>query len=116
MAKTPTQLLRRLLGKSGLSNQVSTIALINAHATWTAYVTTPDNQRDWLDVQNVLSSLGIVVKQICAGDCRINPETRADLAALVMMLRNSLATGDILEPKPMPLPEPANDDDDKEAA
>ena len=117
MAKTATQLLRRLMTKADLSNQVSTGALVNAQAIWSAYVKTPNARRDWTDVQKVLAALGIIVKQICAGDCRINPETRADLAALVTMLRNSLATGDILEPKPMPLPEPANDDaDDKDAA
>ena len=117
MAKTPTQLLRRLLSKADLSNQVSTGALVNAQAIWSAYVKTPNARRDWTDVQKVLAALGIIVKQICAGDCRINPETRKDLAELVTMLRHSLATSTILEPKPMPLPEPANDDaDDKEAA
>jgi hypothetical protein len=119
MAKTATQLLRRLMTKADLSNQVSAIALLNARQTWSDYVDTPDNQRDWTDVQTVLTELSIIVKQICAGDCRINPETRKDLADLVTMLRHSMATGEILEPKPipMPMPEPANDDDDgKEAA
>ena len=119
MAKTATQLLRRLLSKADLSNQVSTGALVNAQAIWSDYVAKPDNQRDWTDVQTVLTELSIIVKQICAGDCRINPETRKDLADLVTMLRHSMATSEILEPKPvpMPLPEPANDDDDgKEAA
>ena len=116
MPKNPTQLLRRLLSKADLSNQVSTGALVNAQAIWSAYVKTPDARRDWTDVQKVLAALGIIVKQICAGDCRINPDMRADLAALVTMLRDSLATRQILEPKPMPLPEPANDDTDKEAA
>lgn len=117
MAKTATQLLRRLMTKADLSNQVSALALLNARQTWSDYIDTPDNQRDWTDVQTVLTELSIIVKQICAGDCRINPETRKDLAALVTMLRHSLATGTMLEPKPMPMPEPANDDDDgKEAA
>ena len=117
MAKTATQLLRRLMTKADLSNQVSTGALVNAQAIWSDYVDTPDNQRDWTDVQTVLTELSTILKQICAGDCRINPETRKDLADLVTMLRHSLATSTILEPKPMPLPEPANDDaDDKEAA
>lgn len=117
MAKTPTQLLRRLMTKADLSNQVSALALLTARQTWSDYVDTQDNQRDWTDVQTVLTELSIIVKQICAGDCRINPETRKDLAALVTMLRHSLATGEILEPKPVPMPEPANDDDDgKEAA
>lgn len=119
MAKTATQLLRRLMTKADLSNQVSVLALLNARQTWSDYVDTPDNQRDWTDVQTVLTELSIIVKQICAGDCRINPETRKDLADLVTMLRYSMATGEILEPKPvpMPMPEPANDDDDgKEAA
>ena len=117
MAKTATQLLRRLMTKADLSNQVSALALLNARQIWSDYVDTPDNQRDWTDVQTVLTELSIILKQICAGDCRINPETRKDLADLVTMLRNSLATSTILEPKPMPLPEPANDDaDDKEAA
>ncbi len=117
MAKTATQLLRRLMTKADLSNQVSALALLNARQTWSDYVAKPDNQRDWTDVQTVLTELSVIVKQICAGDCRINPETRKDLADLVTMLRHSLATSTILEPKPMPLPEPANDDDDgKEAA
>lgn len=117
MAKTPTQLLRRLMTKADLSNQVSALALLNARQIWSDYVDTPDNQRDWTDVQTVLTELSIIVKQICAGDCRINPIMRADLAALVTMLRHSIATGEILEPKPVPMPEPANDDDDgKEAA
>ncbi len=117
MAKTTTQLLRRLMNKADLSNQVSALALLNARQTWSDYVAKPDNQRDWTDVQTVLTELSVIVKQICAGDCRINPETRKDLADLVTMLRHSLATSTILEPKPMPLPEPANDDDDgKEAA
>ena len=115
MAKTTTQLLRRLMNKADLSNQVSALALLNARQTWSDYVDTPDNQRDWTDVQTVLTELSVIVKQICAGDCRINPETRKDLADLVTMLRHSLATSTILEPKPMPLPEPANDDG-KEAA
>ena len=115
MAKTATQLLRRLMTKADLSNQVSALALLNARQTWADYVNTSDNQRDWTDVQTVLTELSIIIKQICAGDCRINPETRKDLADLVTMLRHSMATGEILEPKPMP--EPANDDDDgKEAA
>lgn len=117
MAKTATQLLRRLMTKADLSNQVSALALLNARQTWSDYVDTPDNQRDWTDVRTVLTELNIIVKQICAGDCRINPETRKDLADLVTMLRHSMATGEILEPKPVPMPEPANDDDDgKEAA
>lgn len=117
MAKTANQLLRRLMTKADLSNQVSALALLNARQTWSDYVDTPDNQRDWTDVQTVLTELSIIVKQICAGDCRINPETRKDLADLVTMLRHSMATGEILEPKPVPMPEPANDDDDgKEAA
>lgn len=119
MAKTATQLLRRLMTKADLSNQVSVLALLNSRQTWSDYVAKPDNQRDWTDVQTVLTELSIIVKQICAGDCRINPETRKDLADLVTMLRYSMATGEILEPKPvpMPMPEPANDDDDgKEAA
>ena len=117
MPKTATQLLRRLLSKADLSNQVSTGALVNAKATWSAYVKTPNARRDWTDVQKVLAALGIIVKQICAGDCRINPDMRADLAALVTMLRDSLATRQVLEPTPLPMPEPANDDaDDKEAA
>lgn len=118
MAKTATQLLRRLMTKADLSNQVSALALLTARQTWSDYVDTPDNHRNWTDVQTVLTELSIIVKQICAGDCRINPETRKDLADLVTMLRHSLATGTILEPKPMPMPEPANDDDadDKEAA
>ena len=115
MAKTATQLLRRLMTKADLSNQVSALALLNARQTWSDYVAKPDNQRDWTDVQTVLTELSVIVKQVCAGDCRINPDMRADLAALVTMLRDSLATRQILEPKPMPLPEPANDDTDKEA-
>ena len=123
MAKTATQLLRRLMTKADLSNQVSIKALVDANAIWADYTDTDDNKRNWADVKTVLTQLDIIVRQVCGTDnfgipsCRINPIMRADLAALVTMLRHSLATGEILEPKPVPMPEPANDDaPDKEAA
>ena len=123
MAKTPTQLLRRLMTKADLSNQVSINALVTARTLWADYTDTDNDKRNWADVKTVLAQLDIIVRQVCGTDnfgipsCRINPIMRADLADLVTMLRHSLATGEILEPKPAPMPEPANDDDDgKEAA
>ena len=124
MAKTATQLLRRLMTKADLSNQVSINALVTARTLWADYTDTDNDKRDWAAVKIVLAQLDIIVRQVCGADnfgipsCRINPVMRADLAALVTMLRHSLATGTILEPKPvpMPMPEPANDDDDLEAA
>ena len=124
MAKTATKLLRRLMTKADLSNQVSINALVTARTLWADYTDTDNDKRYWAAVKIVLAQLDIIVSQVCGADnfgipsCRINPVMRADLAALVTMLRHSLATGTILEPKPMPMPEPANDDDadDKEAA
>ena len=96
--KTPSQLLRQLTFKAGLSNQVSIDALHNARKTWISYANKPTAERDHSDVSKVFSQLNIVATQICSCICRIDPLARQDLITLITLLKHSIDTGEVLEP------------------